>query len=453
MLRLVFCIFISLLGASIAAQSINDTLIDAISDSDVHKVLHCMRNNADVNYKTPYDSITPLMFASEKDNEEIVKILLYNGANPNAKPWNGITAIHTAVSNFKFNIAELLIQSNADINVKDNDSITPLMLAAGYNDWMMCDMLIFYGADLDVSTPDGTDALLTASFYGNTKIVELLAEKGASFNVADNKGFTPLHCAAQNGHLETFKFLIQRGLNVEEENAYGNSVIDVAIFNDQLNIMQFLFDTLANSKDDFEISISTKKKAIVNNSDIMRKYLKKKGLHYKWPFFEKIGVNYNNHWNFHDYMMGGSMSIHDVNYNMGFYLGMDARISKKRVLEQYSDYYFQYWEKRNAIVAELRKNWSIQNKYRNQIGFYTGAKVTNTWGKYVGTDIKPETQNLLSPHLGLYWDAYYGGMNIGYEYIDFQIEKISPHKINIEFTVFIHHQRKFNRNNKNINWL
>ena len=70
------------------------------------------------------------MYAAEKGKFEIVKLLIENGANPNAKNNHGWTVLMGASKKGKFEIVKLLVENDADSNAKMNDGSTALIHAS-----------------------------------------------------------------------------------------------------------------------------------------------------------------------------------------------------------------------------------------------------------------------------------------------------------------------------------
>ncbi|XP_012785987.2 POTE ankyrin domain family member B-like isoform X3 [Ochotona princeps] len=73
--------------------------------------------------------MTPLMKATQCNQEKCAIILLEHGADPNHTDRNGNTALHYAIYNENTGIAKQLIQHNADIKLRNKDDLTPLLVA------------------------------------------------------------------------------------------------------------------------------------------------------------------------------------------------------------------------------------------------------------------------------------------------------------------------------------
>lgn len=85
-----------------------------------------VESGADVD-KGNSGKVTPLMFAINKGEVDVVKYLISKGANVNARTsFGNYTPLHYACSNNDLNIASILISENANPNVKDMDGKRPI---------------------------------------------------------------------------------------------------------------------------------------------------------------------------------------------------------------------------------------------------------------------------------------------------------------------------------------
>ena len=124
---------------------------------------------------------SPLHFAVERGNMEIIKLLVNKGdANIHAKSTVGETPFYLAVLNNQIYAMEYLHGLGADINAADKIGRSPLYMA---------------------------------SLFGFEQIVEYLLKHNADGKSHENQfGFTPLHAAEHEGHDKVSKMLLDSGL-------------------------------------------------------------------------------------------------------------------------------------------------------------------------------------------------------------------------------------------------
>ena len=108
-------LFLSLmLPLTIYAGDLNEDLLAAVRKSDVAAVKALLDQGANVNAKTPYGA-TPLSYACDRGNLEIVNLLLERGAEVNAKDtFYGETPLGWALSKGHTAIVKALIEKGAE---------------------------------------------------------------------------------------------------------------------------------------------------------------------------------------------------------------------------------------------------------------------------------------------------------------------------------------------------
>ena len=162
------------LTAPAAAEEIHE----AVQQGDLAKVKKLLENNPDLLEAKSENEKTPLHFAAQIGNKEIV---------------------------------EFLIGKGADVNAKNIAHETPLHYAAALKHKEVVDFLIARGAQLDSITSDGSTPLHYAANYGNFETVRVLVEKGAKINTRNGAGLTPLDVAYESEQNESVKLLISKG--------------------------------------------------------------------------------------------------------------------------------------------------------------------------------------------------------------------------------------------------
>jgi hypothetical protein len=113
---------------------------------------------------------------------------------------------------------------------------------------------------------------------------------------------------------------------------------------------------------------------------------------------------------------------------------------------------FQYWERRGNLILSIDKSvFFIHGRKDFQAGVYGGLKGVYTYGSYRGSGIKPDDRILAALGAGLCLEGRFYRVSAGYEYLELDLAKISPHRFNVSVGFF------WNRNRNNfkpdfLNW-
>ena len=94
--------------------------------------------------------------------EELFRLLLAAGADPNVKEENGFTALMQAINTEASDIAKALLEMKVDINAKRTDGWTALHFAASRGSKEIVELLLARGADVNLVTADGQTPLRVA---------------------------------------------------------------------------------------------------------------------------------------------------------------------------------------------------------------------------------------------------------------------------------------------------
>ncbi|CAH0395611.1 unnamed protein product [Bemisia tabaci] len=152
------------------------------------------QNDIEINVENS-DGETLLHTASEEGNVEVVKFLVDNGADVNARNHK---AAHMAAGETMKNISEFLLAfSGVKLPKSGPDQLTPLHYAAVCGNLEVVDYLIGHGADVNCeATTTGSRPIHLAAASGRKEIVEALIINGAIYNPVDFLGKTPLEITA-----------------------------------------------------------------------------------------------------------------------------------------------------------------------------------------------------------------------------------------------------------------
>jgi hypothetical protein len=112
----------------------------------------------------------------------------------------------------------------------------------------------------------------------------------------------------------------------------------------------------------------------------------------------------------------------------------------------------QHWENRGTLFLSLDKSvFILHGKGDIQAGFYGGVKGIYTYGSYRGATTRPDDRLTAAPGLGFIIEGRTVRYTIGYEYIDLDLYKFSPHRVNISLCLMFN-RKKNNFNPVFINW-
>eukprot|EP01038_Epipyxis_sp_PR26KG_P009321 gene9321-12558_t len=123
---------------------------DPANDSIVRSTLSVL-SVEDIDSKDEYGN-TLLLLACQYRCEDLVRIMLNKGANPNAVNQSGACCLHFACyqESASYQITKILLQNGANPDVAESTyGCTPLHYCAGTGDIEFCKLLLSYGAQID----------------------------------------------------------------------------------------------------------------------------------------------------------------------------------------------------------------------------------------------------------------------------------------------------------------
>ena len=140
-----------------------------------------------------------------------IRMLLRNGANPNAKRHvDGVTALMRASKRGHTQTVKALLDAGADVDAKNHSGFTALMFVRNGGTEIV-QILLDAGADLDAKEHDGTTPLMAAAATGESEIVQALVEAGAGVNAKNSKDYSALMLAEEEGYPEIIELLKKAG--------------------------------------------------------------------------------------------------------------------------------------------------------------------------------------------------------------------------------------------------
>src|SRR5262249_32184630 len=124
--------------------------------------------------------------AAKNRDGAVVRALLKQKADVNARQLDGATAIHWAAYWDDVEEADLLIRAGANGNGVNDDGVTPLWLACHNGSAAFAERLLKAGADPSTALPTGETPLMTAAQTGKVDVVNLLIGKGVDVNAKES---------------------------------------------------------------------------------------------------------------------------------------------------------------------------------------------------------------------------------------------------------------------------
>lgn len=186
-------------------------------------------------------NLTPLETACKLGNEEMVMLLLENGAsintqNRHTKSTPLINALHGTKSN-RFSLAMKLIEAGADIYDADQGAYLGsdiIYISPNDSAETIEQGFALFAFLMDNNAPVGFhfsgDHMLTyAAKYGNYHVVEyLIQEDYYDVNTYDSHQYTALIMAVKHNHAEVVELLLALGADVSLQDSYGKTALNYA---------------------------------------------------------------------------------------------------------------------------------------------------------------------------------------------------------------------------------
>ena len=191
-------------------------LHDAIQKGDVAKVKTLISNNKELIHLKSDKGQTPLHLAVQNGSQEIIELLISQGADINAKDGEGNTPLITAIALKKTDTARFLLSKGADVKIKNTQNQPAIFFALrnGLNELVA--PILDSGQDVNERFEGNMSILLMATIIGNKELIQLLVDRGADVNAAAQEGgmtITPMYAAIFLGHTDIADFFLSRGVD------------------------------------------------------------------------------------------------------------------------------------------------------------------------------------------------------------------------------------------------
>lgn len=271
----IMCLFSSYAYSSSICQLIVEKKFNEIEEYFQH---HVLEDDTTCLYEGY--SVTPLMLAIHlnvySENEKIVRLIVNKTPKEQIDyaDCSGRTALMYALNKEDFNLCKLLLEQGATIDIADSVGLTPLMLATRNGTFDICKLLLEQAQLSDLGDRmvhkilsdkdrDGWTPLFFAVDREFGDICRLLLEKGADINAIDSLGVTPLMYASMSEEIDICRLLLDKGAYVNAQDNSGQTALMKAIIENNKKIVEMLLNVPQSNLD-----LTTKEVLEADDEDI-----------------------------------------------------------------------------------------------------------------------------------------------------------------------------------------
>ena len=169
---LILSTFLMMFLYSFNVVAYSDSEIYTVIDrEDTAKFAEMMAAGIDID-EPDIDGNTPLMIASALGKDKFVRYLIDMGADVKRRNYIGVSALHRAAQGGHNEVVDLLLDNGAIINIPDMDGITAVSADRRFT----VELLVHRGAIISFKNIKGHDALDIAKRKRYGKIISFLTE-------------------------------------------------------------------------------------------------------------------------------------------------------------------------------------------------------------------------------------------------------------------------------------
>ena len=196
----------------------------------------------EVNQRHKFETFdyTLLVVATECGHDQIVQLLLDQGADLNAESGKFDNAFGTAVYKRHDHLVQVLLDNGADVNAQGGEYGNALQAASFSGCEEIVQTLLDKGSDVNAHGGYYGNALQAASYRGHHKVVRLLLNHNAVVNWKDRQGRTAFHLASAGGQVETVETLLSFGSDPTTVDKQGRNALHHAASNGNVGMVYWL---------------------------------------------------------------------------------------------------------------------------------------------------------------------------------------------------------------------
>ena len=185
---------------------------------------------------------SPLSWAAQRGEDEVVRLLLAYGADPNNNDNTNMTPLHYAAQAKTPKCLLLLIEYGARISQSTRGWTALHYACCLHDDAAYVKPLLDHGADVDKRTYVGKTALFFAIIRNHLRTAACLIGVGADLNVLDNEGISPLAVAIKFRRLDSMKLLAPSGATHKLRSGGDDTLLHLVAKFPDIKIIEYLSD-------------------------------------------------------------------------------------------------------------------------------------------------------------------------------------------------------------------
>ena len=181
-------------------------------------------------------------------SKNIIRAIINHGAYVNATAISNEPALMIAYEKGDVNTISVLLDSAADPNIINANGNTCLHIAAlNHCRKEMLQAIIEHGAEVNATNMNNETALMKACEKGNTNAIYVLLDGGADPNIVDADGDTCLHYAVRKDCCtEVVQAIVSHGVEVNATNKKNVTALMLTCLTGNIDTINLLLSTKAN---------------------------------------------------------------------------------------------------------------------------------------------------------------------------------------------------------------
>ena len=170
-----------------------------------------------------------LLWAIENKRGDAVRLLLNKGASTDINDGSSEIFIHKAASNNDVKVIKVLLHQQFNLEAKRPDGCTALHIAAAKGHGPTVSLLLQAGADPHTMDSYGRNALQITIDNKTFFLIATLVKHGAEIDIPNRGGLTALHIAVMNKDSPLMRTLLYNGADLAKRTSQGKTACDFAL--------------------------------------------------------------------------------------------------------------------------------------------------------------------------------------------------------------------------------